>query len=236
MPAQLPIHRPLSLIELDPDASAHLALPDRIYRTLKRRVLTCSMLPGSRIMLESLSAELNMSPTPLREALNRLVLEGLVVVAPYKGYATAPLTVGGFRELCEVRRILESESAALAAGRAGASEVARLKSLAPLKYKREDRRTYERYLRANSAFHQALVKCTRNGRLEAMVMSALDQHQRPLYLGLGVGVDGKASTEEHLEVVEAVASHNPRRARKVVVEHIASAEERIAGALEAAGY
>jgi GntR family transcriptional regulator, rspAB operon transcriptional repressor len=225
-----------SLIELDPAVSPPAALPDRIYATLKHRILTCTVLPGSRIVEKDLCSEMQVSRTPLREALNRLALEGLVTIAPYRGYAITPLTLGGFRELCEVRRILEAEVGALAARRATDEDVTSLAGLAELKYRREDRETYERYLRANSAFHLALVRCTRNSQLEALVMAALDQHQRPLYMGLGVGVDGKASTAEHLEIVDALRRRSAAKARKLMLEHITRGEDRIARALTAAGY
>jgi DNA-binding GntR family transcriptional regulator len=228
-------HSP-SLIELDPTVTRPATLPDRIYATLKLRIRTCAMLPGARIVEKDICREMLVSRTPLREALNRLALEGLVTIAPFRGYAVAPLTIVGFRELCEVRRILESEAAALCAERATDEDVKRLASLAELRYRREDQQTYEKYLRANSLFHQALVQATHNSRLEAMVMGALDQHQRPLYMGLGVGVDGKASTSEHEEIVEEIRKRSPAKARQVMVLHIVRAEERIANLLEAAGY
>jgi GntR family transcriptional regulator, rspAB operon transcriptional repressor len=107
---------PPSLIELDPAVTRPAALPDRIYATLKHRMLTCAVLPGARVLERDLCTEMLVSRTPLREALNRLALEGLVAIAPYRGYAVAPLTIVGFRELCEVRQILESEAAAWTAG------------------------------------------------------------------------------------------------------------------------
>jgi DNA-binding GntR family transcriptional regulator len=227
---------PPSLIELDPIVTRPAALPDRIYATLKYRILTCAMLPSARIVEKDVCSEMQVSRTPLREALNRLALEGLVTIAPFRGYAVAPLTIVGFRELCQVRRILEPEAAALCAERATDEDVKRLASLAELRYRRGDPKTYERYLRANSLFHQALVHAIHNSRLEAIVTGALDQHQRPLYMGLGVGVDGKASTAEHKEIVEAIRQRSPAKARKVMALHIVRAEERIASALEAAGY
>jgi len=227
---------PPSLIELDPAVTRPAALPDRIYAILKHRILTCAMLPSARVVEKDLCSEMQVSRTPLREALNRLGLEGLVTIAPFRGYAIAPLTIEGFHELCEVRRILESETAALCAQRATEDDVKRLESLAELRYQRDDRKTYETYLRANSLFHQALVKATRNTRLEAMVMAALDQHQRPLYMGLGPGVDGKASTSEHEEIIEAIRERRPAKARKVMMLHIARGEARISKALKAAGY
>lgn len=227
---------PPSLIDLDPAVIPPTSLPDRIYATLKHRILTCSMLPGSRIIEKELCSEMQVSRTPLREALNRLALEGLVKIVPFRGYAIATLTVESFRELCEVRRLLEPEVAGLAAARATEQDVKHLEPLAEVRYRREDRRTYEKYLRANSAFHQALVQCTHNSRLEALVMSALDQHQRPLHMGLGIGVDGKASTAEHRSIIQAIRDRDSVKARKVMLDHIVRAEERIVRALHAAGY
>jgi len=225
-----------ALVDLDPIIGVPTALSDRVYASVKHRILTCAILPGARIVEKELCAEMQISRTPLREALNRLSLEGLVSIRPFRGYVAADLTVDDFRQLCEVRRMLESEAAALAAERATDPEIARLEGLAELPFKREDRRTHERYLRANGVFHQAVAQTARNARLEAMVMLALDQHQRPLHLGLGIGMDGQASTGEHRQIVAAIRDRDARRARKVMREHIRSGEDRIATALKAGGY
>jgi len=225
----------LSLIELDPSLPQPMALPDRIYAALKHRILTCAMPPGQRIVEKDLCKELQVSRTPLREAFNRLVLEGLILLSPFRGFAVAPVTVEGFVELCELRRIMEGGTAALAAERAAPEDARRLKEEAKLQYTRGGRKTYVGYLRANSRFHLALVRCTKNRQLEGIVMSALDRHQRPLYLGLDVGIDAKASTEEHLHISDAVEKRDAEAARALMVEHIGEAEHRIVSALQAAG-
>lgn len=228
--------RPRSLIELDPTVSSPAAISDRVYATLKHRVLTCAMLPGQRVVEKDLCAEMGISRTPLREALNRLALESLVVLRPYRGYVIAPLTVADFRELCELRRIVESEAAALSARRATAEDIEELAARSKLEYTVGDQQTYVSYLRNNSAFHLALVRCTHNSQIISAVMSALDHHQRPLYLGLEVGIDAEASTAEHVEVVNAVRNHDPDRARALMLLHIGRAETRVVNALHAAGY
>lgn len=225
-----------SLIELEPALAPRAVLADQIHAALKHRILTCALRPGQRIVEKDLCEELGASRTPLREALNRLAFEDLVMFSPYRGYSVAPLTVEGFRHLCELRRIIEPEAAALAAERATPEDIAQLLSCAETRYTRGDTQSYEGYLRSNSAFHLALVRCSRNPRLESIVMSALDQHQRPCYLGLDVGIDGEASTAEHLAVVKAVRARNPERARKLMEKHIVTAEQRIISALQAAGY
>lgn len=229
-------NRPRSLIELDPTVSSPAAISDRVYATLKHRVLTCLMVPGQRIVEKDLCSEMQISRTPLREALNRLALEGLVVLRPFRGYVVAPLTVADFRELCEFRRILESEAAALSALRATPEDIDELAARSTLEYTVGDENTYVAYLRNNSAFHLALVRCTHNSQLISAVMSALDHHQRPLYLGLEVGMDAAASTAEHVEVVNAVRAHDPERARALMLLHIGRAETRVVNALHAAGY
>lgn len=225
-----------SVIELNPSIAPPTALPDRIYEALKHRILTCSMRPGVRIAEKVLCTEMQVSRTPLREAFNRLTLEGLIIQSPFRGYTVAPVTVKGYQELCELRRIVEGGTAALAAERASAEDVKRMSDLAVTTYTPGNRESYLGYLRSNSAFHLALVQSTRNWQLEAILMSALDRHQRPLYLGLDVGIDGQASTAEHHEIVAAVRDHDADRARSLMVKHIAKAEERIVTALHAAGY
>jgi DNA-binding GntR family transcriptional regulator len=229
-------HNIASLLDLDPGVTVPAALPDRLYAVLKHRVLTTSLAPGERIVEKEICAEMSVSRTPLREAINRLALEGLVILTPYRGYVVAPVTVGSFQELCEVRRILERDVAAMAAQRATNDQVAALRSEAELHYTPGDRDTYEGYLRANSRFHRTLVRCTGNTLLEGMVTSALDRHQRPLYLGLDVGIDAAASTAEHVALIDAIAAHDPDRAARLMTHHVSRGEDRIVAALRAAGY
>lgn len=145
-----------------------------------------------------------------------------------------PVTLEDVRCLCEVRRILECESAALAAQRASPQETERLARLAELRYTPGQRETYQEYLRANSAFHLAVVRCTHNLRLETILMSVLDQLQRPIYFGLDVGLDPVAATAEHLETVAAIQARDPARARRLVAEYMVGTERRILEAVQTA--
>lgn len=220
-----------SLVELDPKMLPVATLPDRVYEVLKHRILTCALPPGQRLIEKHLCAELGVSRTPLREALNRLAHERLVGLTPYRGYAVTPVTLEDVRSLCEVRRIVECESAALAAERATPQEIEQLAGLAELHYRPGQRETYQDYLRANSAFHLAVVRCTHNLRLETIVMSVLDQVQRPIYLGLDVGLDPVAATAEHLETVAVIRARDPAGARRLTTEYMVGTERRILEAI-----
>jgi DNA-binding GntR family transcriptional regulator len=226
-----------SLIDLEPNMPlVAQGLPDRIYSALKHRILTCSLQPGRRLMEKELSQELGVSRTPLREALNRLALEQLVFLTPYRGYTVAPVLLDDIRKLSELRLIVESESAALAAERATDADFELLERSATLRYQPGDRATYEQYLRDNSAFHQALVRSTRNERLESVVASVLDQIQRPLYLGLDTGLNAEAATAEHYELIEALRERDSAKARRVMADQIRRAEMRILASVSATDF
>jgi DNA-binding GntR family transcriptional regulator len=225
-----------SLIDLQPNMPLAQGLPDRIYSALKHRILTCSLQPGRRLMEKELAQELGVSRTPLREALNRLALEQLVFLTPYRGYAVAPVLLDDIRNLSELRLIVESASAALAAERATDDDLKLLEECATLHYQPGNRATYEQYLRDNSAFHQTLVRSTRNERLESVVASVLDQIQRPLYLGLDTGLDAEAATAEHYDLIDAVRKRDPSKARQVMADQIQRAEMRILAAVSAADF
>jgi GntR family transcriptional regulator, rspAB operon transcriptional repressor len=218
---------PHSLQGLDLGLAEIRGLPSRIYSVLKARILTCAFLPGSRLMEKDLSEAMGVSRTPIREALNRLALERLVELTPYRGYAVAPVRPDDMRNLCELRSIVESEAAALAAERATAGEVEELVALATLRYVPGDPATYQNYLRDNSTFHLALARTTRNERLEATVATVLEQIQRPMYLALDVGLDSESATAEHLLIVEAIRDRDPERARRLMREQLVSTEGRI---------
>src|SRR5579884_2621059 len=96
-----------SLIEISPDARRPSALPDHVYAVLKQRILSCALLPNQRLVEKNLCEELGISRTPLREALNRLSHEELVSFQPHAGYRVAPITLEGFRNLIELRTIVE---------------------------------------------------------------------------------------------------------------------------------
>lgn len=223
-----------SLIELEPSMPVAQGLPDRIYSALKHRILTCSLAPGQRLPEKDLSQDLGVSRTPLREALNRLALEGLVFLTPYRGYAVTTVELEDIRNLSELRLVVESEAAALAANRATDEEIDQMDALARLDYRPGDRATYERYLRSNSAFHQALVRGTHNERMVSVVASILDQTQRPLYLGLDAGLESELATAEHYELLAALRARDPDSARRMAAEQIKRAEMRIIAAVSSA--
>jgi DNA-binding GntR family transcriptional regulator len=200
---------------------------ERAYYELKTRILTCQLAIGTRLQEKPLAGEIGVTPDLLRDACIRLMRERLVREDSPQIYSVAPFTVDDIRELTEMGRTIESRAAALAAERVRPYEIARMLILAELTYQPGDRKTYMRYLLYNTAFHRQLAHAARNTRLEATIASVLDQIQRPLYLGLDVGLDPVDATAEHLDLVDAVRHKRPTMAAKLMWDHISASEKRM---------
>jgi DNA-binding GntR family transcriptional regulator len=200
---------------------------ERAYYELKSRILTCQLAPGTRVQEKPLSTEIGVTPELLRDACLRLLRERLVREEGPQLYSVASFSLDDIRELSEMRRTVESRAVALAAENVRPYEIARLLILAELSYQPGERKTYLRYLLYNTAFHRQLAHASRNKRLEATVFSVLDQIQRPLFLGLDVGLDPDEATAEHLDIVDAVRHKRPSLASRLMWDQLASSEKRM---------
>ena len=225
-----------SLIEIFPETKRPSALPDHVYAVLKQRILSCALLPDQRLAEKNLCDELRISRTPLREALNRLSHEELVSFQPHAGYRVAAITLEGFRNLTELRGIVEPQAAGLAAQRATPEDVARLREYATLSYNPNDDQSFADYCRANARFHLCIVRTARNPMLGNIVMSALDMYQRPTYMRIGRQMDPGNPSAKHQAIAEAIARHDEEGARTVMRQHVLGGGERIMVALKSAGY
>lgn len=225
-----------SLIEISPESKRPSALPDHAYAILKQRVLSCALLPGQRLIEKVLCEDLDISRTPLREALNRLGHEELVVFQPHAGYRVAAITIEGFRNLIELRTIVEPQAAGLAAQRATPAEIESLRGLATVAFNPADETSFADYCRANARFHLCVVRAARNSMLENIVMSALDMYQRPTYMRIGRQMDAANPSAKHQAIAEAIARGDASRAQAIMLQHIKGGGERIIEALTAAGF
>lgn len=223
-----------SLIEISPNTMRPTALPDHVYAVLKQRILACALPPGERLVEKKLCDELRVSRTPLREALNRLSHEELVSFQPHAGYRVAGISLDGFRNLIELRTIVEPQAAALAAERATVADIQTLRAQATLQHDPSEERSFVQYCQANSRFHLLVVRCARNPMLENIVMSALDMYQRPTYLRIGRQMDPTNPSSKHHAIVDAIEKHDAETARTIMYQHIRGGGKRIMEALKAA--
>jgi DNA-binding GntR family transcriptional regulator len=144
----------------------HKGLAEDAYEAVFNKLMTLDIAPGARITVDGLVRELEVSHTPIREALGRLEGEGLVVKTHLVGYSAAPqITRRRFDELYDFRLLLEPEAARRAALRISEENMAKLRktaaSMGTLSNSRQ-RQSYSGFARLDAHFHDQIMEIAGN--------------------------------------------------------------------------
>ncbi|WP_284974224.1 GntR family transcriptional regulator [Arthrobacter sp. efr-133-TYG-104] len=199
-------------------------LADHVYEALLEWLMDGRLEPGAAVSIDGMARELDVSPTPVREALARLEHTGMVRRVALKGYRVAPVfTREDFAELMEARLSIEPVNARLACARMTAE------GLESLKQAVEDLRNaprggsfaeYRSYLEADERFHQIIAAQAKNQFLLTAYNTLGGQIQRFRLFG-GVGItDAEQAIAEHQAVLDALASGDPEKAAAMMTEHV----------------
>lgn len=209
-------------------------LADGAYEMVRRRIMDLSIPPQSRINIDHLARELDVSNTPLREALARLESEGLVERQNLRGYRTTGLlTTRALIELYDLRLLLEPEAARLARLHAdlGALEATLRRTLDEMREMLErasdddSYALYRGFIEADAAFHSAIAEASGN-RLLHTTFSGLNAHVH-LYRLLIRSRIAPWAVNEHLLVLNGLLSPEPEAAATSMRGHLQRARDRL---------
>ncbi|CAM5508899.1 hypothetical protein STENM223S_03073 [Streptomyces tendae] len=199
-----------------------LSKSDLAYAELREQILDGSLPAGSRLAQYDLADSLNMSITPLREAIRRLSSEGLLTVDTHRDVRVSTMTADEARQLFEVRLSLDPTAAELAARRRTETDIAAMRAavdqLLPV-----TRRWGEDALTAHRAFHQTLYRASRNDLLIKMLDDLWDKSDRYRRLGLDLPPGDEPRTrdhEEHRRLVDLVVDGRADQAAQLMRDHI----------------
>jgi DNA-binding GntR family transcriptional regulator len=213
---------PITAVEAPP------TLSEWVDARLRAAILSGELVAGEKLRSEHLAAEWGVSPTPLREAFQRLAGEGMVVIEPQRGARVAAVDPVEAAEFYELRLLLEPK--ALRSSMATADDAFRAAVTAAYDQLVARRRTLPAYLDAHRAFHLALLAGCANRQLYRMVVQLHDHTQRFQVAGTGAQRRGDPAAE-HAELYAAVIAGDTRRATAVLVAHLRATLD----AVEAAG-
>jgi|HigsolmetaAR204D_1030405.scaffolds.fasta_scaffold01666_9 DNA-binding GntR family transcriptional regulator len=211
-----------------------MTLSERIYETLKERILDQRIQAGARLNIDALSRELQVSSSPIREALVRLEAEKLIVSELYSGYSVAPQpTVEYFTDLLECRIVIEGHCAKVGAERKDRATVAMLKQAyekmaqSPGIGKRY--REYQRFVQADGKFHQVLVDSACN-QVFSNVYASLHALILQSRLYFNTRSDEQRLQEvlrEHERIIEAFEAGDGAAAQAAVRDHLEGGRRRL---------
>ena len=164
--------------ELKMDVNEYLPLRDVVFNTLRQAILTGEMEPGERLMEIQLANKLGVSRTPIREAIRKLELEGLVLMIPRKGAEVAQITEKNMQDVLEVRKALEELSVQLACERITPEQVEEMKMAAEDFRKVLKSGDVTKIAEADVKFHDIIFAATNNQRLITLLNNLREQMYR----------------------------------------------------------
>jgi DNA-binding GntR family transcriptional regulator len=227
--------RPLKRAGLEPVSETLLGA--RAYRALWNDIVSGRIEFGAQLRPDAIAEQLDISTTPVREALHRMESDGLIVKLPYRGWFVREFTEQEVRELYEMRAVLESFSVARACERITDEE---------LEWLREHQAVGEAALRAgdmeayriyNRDLHAAFMEAARNAYLSSAMGQLTLQSQ--MLMAKTIRLVGRPSRaiEEHRDLIELISNRKEKEAQALMERHILSALEDILrfGILKSAG-
>ena len=198
----------------------YLPLRDVVFNTLRQAILRGELKPGERLMEIQLANKLGVSRTPIREAIRKLELEGLVLMIPRRGAEVAQITEKSLRDVLEVRRALEELAVQLACLRMTEEGIVELKQAAA---------EFEHVLgdeditvvaEADVAFHDVIYMATDNQRLISLLNNFREQMYRYRVEYLKKTEFHEKLLKEHQEIIAAIENGEQERATRVTSRHI----------------
>jgi DNA-binding GntR family transcriptional regulator len=167
----------------------------------------------------------------VREALHTLQQDGLVEAVPRAGYIVSAITTRDVNELFQLRLILETAAAELAAQNATREELEQIKQAADFRYVYGEPDSYAEFLSRNTKFHHRVAMASGNERLAEILLRLLEDLERLFNLELDVRDSAEEMVAEHVDLVGALLERDSQKARQIMADQIRSSEQRVLEAI-----
>ncbi|MGE5840714.1 MAG: GntR family transcriptional regulator, partial [Deltaproteobacteria bacterium] len=202
------------------------AMPDRkslgehVFENLRQAIIRGDVAPGDRLVESRIAGVLDISRTPVREAIHKLEREGLLRKLPHGGFTVVHLSREDIEETFGIRSVLESYAARLAALNH------RKEDLIPLEEKIREFQVclaegrLEQLPKINTEFHNLLYALSRSPKLIKLLNDLRDQVFRFRRILLKIDNMGRTSNEDHCKMLEAIRQRDVDRVEKLVKDHI----------------
>lgn len=209
------------------DMDEFLPLRDVVFNTLRKAILTGQLRPGERLMEVHLANKLGVSRTPIREAIRKLELEGLVIMIPRRGAEVAQITEKSLKDVLEVRRTLDVLSVELACERISDEGKAQLRAACEAFEKATKGKDASVIAKADVKLHDIIVEATGNQRLKQLVNNLSEQMYRYRFVYIKDESQHEKLIAEHREIYEGILVGDKERAAAAAGMHIDNQEKSI---------
>ena len=204
-------------------------LIDEVYDRIKRKIINLELEPGSRIFLQKMAHELNVSQTPIREALSKLIRDGLVDVVPGLGYYVVEISLRDVREIYDLRKMYENYALDLLSRNTGRQELQIMKQeLTKLRKQCSKNKESLEFYEMDEDFHMRIIQNSDNRKLKEAYARIYDfvtlcrhTYQRT-----------SEAIAEHLAIIDALIDKDLGRAKEALNTHINNSRDGVLKVLE----
>lgn len=201
-------------------------LSDEVASHLRQSIMAGEYSPGESIRAESLGATLDVSATPVREALHALRVEGFLELVPRRGFMVAPLVAADIRDIFEAHALIAGELAARAARNAEPEQLSGLEKIHQKLMQAAEAGDTELLERLNHQFHRDVYRMARSDRLLWGLSNFVKYVPRAFY----AQIDGwpETTAADHSAILEALLVKDPEDSRQAMAQHIRNSGEKLA--------
>lgn len=205
----------------------NVSLADQAYNLLKKAIVSAELAPNEELPEEKLAADLGISRTPLREALKRLAMEGLLVLQKGRPATVATFTKEDSLEYMELRRVLEIYNIEKIMSSSNENLINELKVNLKHQLEAVSNNNYHEFIELDREFHLILASRNGNSKFQDMIHQMNTGVNRAfLLLSNTLHVSASEAYEEHLRLTEALESNDVSLAKEVMSEHLQNVEIR----------
>ncbi len=204
-----------------------LPLRDVVFNTLRQAILTGELKPGERLMEIHLANRLGVSRTPIREAIRKLELEGLVIMIPRRGAEVAQITEKSLKDVLEVRRSLDALSVELACDRIDENGLNALEKACEAFEAAMKTNDLKKIAQADVAFHDIIVSASDNARLIQLVNNLSEQMYRYRFEYIKDTSSHEQLIKEHRILYQSIRDKDKKTAAETAQLHIDNQETSI---------
>jgi DNA-binding GntR family transcriptional regulator len=192
-----------------------------VYQSLRGAIMRGELQPGQRLVIDEIARRLEVSAIPIREALQSLQAEGLVVSAPHVGATVASISQDEVHEVFAIMEGLETVAVREAAARLTPEQGEALQAIVTDMDSAVDRQEYERWAEMNGRLHRSIGEVAAMPLLREMTDRALSRWERlRRHYFQGVLVPRvEQAQREHRELLAALVARDPDAAERVVRAH-----------------
>ena len=205
------------LYEMD---DAFLPLRDVVFKKLRREILLGELAPGERLMEIHLAQRLGVSRTPIREAIRKLELEGLVTMIPRRGAEVAQISEKNLEDVLEVRTSLERLAVRLACERMNEEQLSELHDACEHFAAVTKTKDMTAITQADVALHDVIIRSTGNRKLEQVISNLSEQMYRYRFEYIKDASYHTLLIEEHERIYQSIAARDSAKAEQEIVTHI----------------